>query len=144
MKLFQSIRPIKEEEVEEYVIRGQYIASKINKKNVIGYRDAEGVPEDSKTETYVAMKFFIDNWRWADVPFFVRTGKCLPTKVTEVVVHFKAPPHHLFRKSKEIMGATNKLIMRIQPHEGLVLNFGMKVPGAGFRVKDVILRSVNT
>lgn len=137
LKLFQSIRPIRREEVGKYVVRGQYINSKIDGKAVTGYREEEGVPKDSKTETYVGMKFYIDNWRWADVPFFIRTGKRLPTKVTEVVVHFKAPPHHLFRKEKEIMGGTNKLIMRIQPQEGLMLNFGMKVPGAGFRVKDV-------
>jgi glucose-6-phosphate 1-dehydrogenase len=137
LKLFQSIRPITKEEVGTYTVRGQYLHSVIDGKEVKGYRDEEGVPQDSKTETFAAIKFFIDNWRWADVPFYVRTGKCLPTKVTEVVVHFKAPPHHLFRNEREIMGATNKLIMRIQPHEGLVLNFGMKVPGAGFRVKDV-------
>ncbi|MEN0003438.1 MAG: glucose-6-phosphate dehydrogenase [Bacteroidota bacterium] len=137
LKLFRSIRPITEAEVGEYVIRGQYIGSTMSGEEVIGYREAEGVPENSKTETYVAVKFFIDNWRWADVPFFVRTGKCLPTKVTEVVVHFKAPPHGLFREEEEFDANNNKLIIRIQPQEGLVLNFGMKIPGQGFRVKDV-------
>lgn len=137
LKLFQSIRPIKEEEVGKYVIRGQYITSKIGAENIIGYREAEGVPENSKTETYVAMKFFIDNWRWADVPFYIRTGKHLPTKVTEIVIYFKSPPHPLFKNEKEVLNTNNKMVIRIQPHEGLLIQFGFKVPGAGFEVKNV-------
>jgi glucose-6-phosphate 1-dehydrogenase len=137
LKLFQSIRPIKEEEVSKYVIRGQYTRSVIRGEEVPGYRDAEGVPEESKTETYVAMKFFIDNWRWAGVPFFVRTGKRLPTKVTEVVINFKSPPHSPFAGEAGMVHKNNQLIMRIQPNEGLAMRFGMKVPGAGFKVKDV-------
>ena len=93
VKLFQSLRPIKAEEVAKYAIRGQYISSQVRGELVKGYREETGVPEDSKTETYVALKFFIDNWRWADVPFYVRTGKRLPTKVTEVAVTFKHPQH---------------------------------------------------
>lgn len=135
LKLFQSIRPIKEEEVEDFVIRGQYTKSMIRGEEVPGYREEEGVPEESKTETFVAVKFFIDNWRWADVPFYIRTGKRLPTKVTEVVINFKSPPHPLF--NQEMEHSHNQLIMRIQPNEGLALRFGMKVPGAGFKVKDV-------
>lgn len=137
LKLFQSIRPISEDEVPEYVIRGQYIASEMDGKKVKSYRDEKGVPESSRTETYVGMKFFIDNWRWAGVPFYLRTGKRLPTKVTEVVVTFKSPPHHLFFNVNEIQNAPNQLVIRIQPQEGLALHFGMKVPGAGFRVKTV-------
>ena len=137
LKLFQSIRPIKEEEVPDFVIRGQYTPSVIRGKEVLGYRDAEGVLEESKTETYVAMKFFIDNWRWAGVPFFVRTGKRLPTKVTEVVINFKSPPHSPFAGEAGMVHKNNQLIMRIQPNEGLAMRFGMKVPGAGFKVKDV-------
>lgn len=137
LKLFQSIRPITEEEVPEYVVRGQYIASEMDGKPVESYRDEKGVPADSRTETYVAMKFFIDNWRWAGVPFYLRTGKRLPTKVTEVVVTFKSPPHRLFVNVDQIKKTPNQLVVRIQPHEGLELHFGMKVPGAGFRVKTV-------
>ncbi len=137
VKLFESIRPITEEEVSKYVVRGQYLASTINGELLKGYREEEGVPEHSKTETYLAVKFFIDNWRWAGVPFYVRTGKRLPTKVTEITVSFKAPPHTLFRNQKEIFQSQNKMIIRIQPDEGLLLNFGMKVPGDGFRVKNV-------
>lgn len=137
LKLFQSIRPIGESEVDKFVIRGQYISAPINGEGVPGYRDEEGVDEDSTTETYVALKFFIDNWRWADVPFYIRTGKRLPTKATEVVVYFKSPPHHLFRSELDLMNMNNQLIIRIQPDEGLLLKFGMKVPGAGFKVKNV-------
>lgn len=137
LKLFQSIRPILEEEVDQYVVRGQYLAAEMEGTAVKGYREEKGVPEDSRTETYVGMKFFIDNWRWAGVPFYLRTGKRLPTKVTEVVVTFKSPPHRLFFNVDAIKNTPNQLVIRIQPQEGLALHFGMKVPGAGFRVKTV-------
>ncbi len=137
MKLFEAIRPIPVEEVGRYVVRGQYIASEINGQTFNSYREEEGVPEDSETETFVALKCMVDNWRWADVPFYIRTGKRLPTKVTQVTVVFKQPPHHLFMAENGIKNEANKLIMRIQPDEGLALQFGMKVPGAGFKVKDV-------
>ncbi len=137
LKLLQSIRPIKESDVSKQVIRGQYTSSTIGKETIKGYRDEEGVPDDSKTATFIALKFFIDNWRWAGVPFYVRSGKALPTKVTEVVITFKDPPHALFRKEEMVYNDNNQLIMRIQPNEGLLLKFGMKVPGAGFEVKDV-------
>ncbi len=137
VKLFQSIRPIVGEDIGKYAIRGQYIASKIKGEPINGYRDEQGVPAESKTETFAAIKFFIDNWRWADVPFYVRTGKRLPTKVTEVAITFKSPPQALFNNEAGLQNKKNKLIIRIQPHEGLLLNFGMKVPGQGFRVKDV-------
>lgn len=83
------------------------------------------------------MKFFIDNWRWADVPFYIRTGKHLPARVTEVVIHFRKSPHHLFRYNKGLQQNYNQLILRIQPDEGILLKYGMKVPGAGFQVQDV-------
>jgi len=137
MKVFQSLRPITEENVSKQVIRGQYTSSVIDGKKVKGYRQEEGVPDDSRTDTFIALKFFIDNWRWADVPFYVRSGKALPTKVTEVVITFKDPPHALFRKEEMVYNDNNQLIIRIQPNEGLLLKFGMKIPGAGFEVKDV-------
>ena len=137
LKLFQSIRPITPEDVSKQVVRGQYLSSNIQGENVNGYREETGVPKDSRTETFVAVKFFIDNWRWAGVPFYVRTGKHLPTKVTEVVITFKHPPHALFRQKDLVYGNNNQLIIRIQPDEGLLMKFGMKVPGSGFKVKDV-------
>jgi len=137
MKVFQSLRPIKPEEMKKYVIRGQYTTSTIMGEMVAGYREEPGVDPLSHTETYVAMKFFIDNWRWAGVPFFIRTGKKLPTRVTEIVIEFKPTPHHLFDKNGFDQHASNQLIIRIQPDEGILLKFGMKEPGAGFRVNQV-------
>lgn len=135
-KVFQSLRPIAENKVYRYVIRGQYINSKIKNKPVLGYREEPGVDSLSRTETFVALKFFIDNWRWAGVPFYIRTGKKLPTRVTEVVIHFKKVPHHLFGSSEPSSG-NNQLIIRIQPDEGILIKFGMKTPGAGFNVQTV-------
>ena len=136
-KLFQSLRPINESEVAKYCIRGQYMASNMRGEMVNGYRDEEGVPAESKTETYAAVKFFVDNWRWSGVPFYIRTGKRLPTKVTEVAITFNRPPHKIFRREADFGMSHNQLVMRIQPDEGLLLSFGMKVPGEGFDVKDV-------
>lgn len=137
VKVFQSLRPIKEDEVDDYVIRGQYTESVIKGEEVKGYRDEKGVDPASRTETFVAMKFFIDNWRWADVPFYIRSGKMLPTRVTEIVIYFKSTPHHLFSSDKSISKQFNKLVIRIQPDEGLLFKFGMKEPGAGFKVQEV-------
>lgn len=136
-KLFQSLRPIAKEDVAKYSIRGQYMASNMLGEMVKGYREEEGVPEGSKTETYAALKFYIDNWRWSNVPFYIRTGKRMPTKVTEIAITFKRPPHKLFKHRDEYVKTNNQLVIRIQPDEGLLLKFGMKVPGAGFAVKNV-------
>ncbi len=137
IKVFQSLRPIPENKVERYVIRGQYTASTIKNKAVVGYRDEHEVDPLSRTETFIALKFYIDNWRWAGVPFYIRTGKKLPTRVTEVVIHFKSVPHHLFGAPKNNEQKNNMLIIRIQPDEGILLKFGMKTPGAGFDVQTV-------
>lgn len=136
LKVFQSLQPIKADDVPKQVIRGQYTGSLINGECITGYRYEKKVPENSRTETYVAMKFFINNWRWGGVPFYIRTGKRLPTRVTEIVIHFKQTPHHLFRRNPEKYSA-NHLIIRIQPDEGILLKFDMKEPGAGFNVKNV-------
>lgn len=137
VKVLQSLRPIPKEEVPRYVIRGQYIESEVKGQHVKGYRQEKGVDPKSRVETFVAMKFYIDNWRWAGVPFYIRTGKMLPTRVTEIVIHFQPTPHHLFADDPAIIRQQNQLVIRIQPDEGLLLKFGMKVPGAGFRVQDV-------
>ncbi len=137
LKVFQSLRPIKEEDVQNHVIRGQYIESHIKGDLVKGYRQEKGVAPESRTETFMAMKFFIDNWRWSGVPFYIRTGKKLPTRVTEVVIHFKKTPHHLFGSDGSYEHTNNQLVIRIQPDEGILLKFGMKVPGAGFNVQTV-------
>lgn len=138
LKLFQSLRPITKRDVKDQVVRAQYSAGKTPLGEVVAYRDAPGVPDDSRTETFVAMKFFIDNWRWAGVPFFVRTGKCLPRKLTEVVITFNNPPQAIFSAYDDYaISCDNQLIIRIQPDEGMEMEFGMKVPGEGFRVKTV-------
>ena len=136
LKVFQSLRPIKKEEVKNIAIRGQYLSSTIKGKKVPGYREEEGVNPNSITETYAAIKFYIDNWRWGDVPFYIRTGKKLPTRVTEVVIHFKPTPHFLFAKNG-LCDSCNQLVIRIQPDEGILLKIGMKTPGAGFEVQTV-------
>jgi glucose-6-phosphate 1-dehydrogenase len=136
LKVFQSLQPIREEDVSKQVIRGQYTGSLVRGECVTGYRNEKGVAVDSRTETYVAVKFFINNWRWGGVPFYIRTGKRLPTRVTEIVIHFKQTPHHLFQRECGKLPA-NQLIIRIQPDEGMLLKFDMKEPGAGFNVKNV-------
>lgn len=136
IKVFQSFRPLNENDINKNVIRGQYLSSKINGEAVPGYREEKGVDPDSKTETYIALKLFIDNWRWGGVPFYIRTGKRLPTRVTEVVIHFKPTPHYLFAR-KSLEDGCNQLVIRIQPDEGILLRFGMKVPGSGFNVQNV-------
>jgi len=133
LKVFQSLRPLTSTEIENNIIRGQYIPSIIKGAKVLGYREEANVGPCSKTETFVAMKFYIDNWRWSGVPFYIRTGKRLPIRVTEIVITFKPSPHILFTGSE--LNA-NQLVIRIQPDEGILLKFGMKVPGAGFKVQE--------
>jgi glucose-6-phosphate 1-dehydrogenase len=137
LKVFQSLRPLKKEDIKENVIRGQYTESHVSGKLINGYREEPNVDNNSRTETFVAMKFLIDNWRWSGVPFYIRTGKKLPTRVTEVVITFRPTPHHLFSEEGSVSQVTNQLIIRIQPDEGMLLKFGMKEPGVGFRVKPV-------
>lgn len=137
LKVFQSIRPIKPDEVQDMVKRGQYTQSHIGNKKINGYRDEPGVDPKSRTETFVALKLFIDNFRWAGVPFYIRTGKKLPARVAEVVIHFKNTPFHLFGNQAQTVPVNNQLVLRIQPDEGILLKIGMKVPGAGFRVQTV-------
>lgn len=132
VKALKSIRVMTDHEtLRNHTIRGQYVSAEINGKKLPGYREEDGVDPGSLTETYAAIKFYIDNWRWKDVPFYVRTAKRMPTKVTEIVIHFKGTPHTLFRGNN----LSNKLIIRIQPDEGILMKFGVKVPGQGFKVE---------
>lgn len=137
VKVFHSLRSTPLDRIEDFVMRGQYIESEVRGEKMVGYRDEKKVDPQSRTETFVALKVFVDNWRWGGVPFFIRTGKRLPTRVTEVVVHFKKTPHYLFKDSKESDIRCNQLVIRIQPDEGILLKFGMKVPGAGFKIQNV-------
>lgn len=133
VKVYNSLRPLTKVDFNEHIVRGQYTASGDKKS----YREEKGVAPSSRTETYIAMRVNIDNWRWSGVPFYIRTGKQMPTKVTEIVVHFKETPHQMFTRPDGAHPRPNKLILRIQPNEGIVLKIGMKVPGAGFDVKQV-------
>jgi glucose-6-phosphate 1-dehydrogenase len=137
LKVFQSIRPLKLETLDENLIRGQYTASRIKGVENPGYRKEIGVNPESRTETFVALKLNIDNWRWGGIPFFIRTGKMLPTRVTEIVINFRSIPHHLFGLNGLNSSQPNQLIIRIQPDEGILLKMGLKVPGAGFDVQTV-------
>ena len=135
VKVYDSLAPLTEEDLNEHIVRGQYTASGAKP----GYREEKNVSSDSRTETYIAMKIGINNWRWSGVPFYIRTGKQMPTKVTEIVVHFRETPHQMFRCEGGHCPRANKLILRLQPNEGIVLKFGMKVPGPGFDVKQVMM-----
>ncbi len=132
-KVMHSLRPLTQEDVEHNLVLGQYTSAEINGKTVKGYLEERGVPADSHTETYMALRCEIENWRWAGVPFYVRTGKRLPARVTEIVIHFKTTPHPVFSQD----APENKLIIRIQPDEAISMRFGLKKPGAGFEAKEV-------
>lgn len=136
VKVLQSLRPIKPAEVEQNVVRGQYIETMVDEVIQKGYRQEKDVAPNSKTETFVAMRVFVDNWRWGDIPFYIRTGKCLPEHVTEVVIHLKPAPHQLF-KQRCVAQSTNMIILRISPDAGVAVDFGMKIPGAGYKVQNV-------
>jgi glucose-6-phosphate 1-dehydrogenase len=136
VKVLQALRPIKGSEVKDYVVRGQYISGQVGEEVQKGYRQETGVAPNSKTETFVALKVFIDNWRWGEVPFYIRTGKQLPERVTEVVIHLKPAPHQLF-KQLCLTEPNNMIILRIHPDAGVAIDFGMKIPGAGFKVQNV-------
>jgi len=128
-KVIQAIHPLDEAAAVERVVRGQYGAGKLKDQPVAAYRDEPGVDAQSNTETYVAMKLGIDNWRWAGVPFYIRTGKRLATRKTEIAIHFKQAPYALFRDTPVERLTPNVLTLHIQPSEGVSLQFSAKVPG---------------
>lgn len=137
VKVYKSLAPIKPEDIPSSVVRGQYISSERDGGRMIkGYREEKNVNPESHTETFLALKLFVSNWRWDGVPFYIRTGKQMPTKVSEIVVYFRPTPHKLF-SSRQECPEQNQLIIRIQPNEGAVLKFDIKVPGSGFDVKQV-------
>ncbi len=139
LKVFQSIRPLTKDSIKSNVVRGQYTYSTIKGENIPGYREEEGVDIESRTETFVAVKLNIDNWRWSGIPFYLRTGKKMPTQATEIVINYKPAPHSLFDSVSNSINVPNQLIIRIQPDEGILLKMGLKIPGAGFNVKTVNL-----
>jgi glucose-6-phosphate 1-dehydrogenase len=135
-KLLRSIRPMSPKEVLENAVPGQYGPARIGGVDVPGFRQEQGVDPQAQTDTYAAVTVFIDNWRWAGVPFYVRTGKRLAKRVSEVAIQFKAAPLHLFNQDGG-EGSMNLLILRIQPEEGISLKFLSKRPGAGMTLRPV-------
>jgi glucose-6-phosphate 1-dehydrogenase len=135
-KVLCALRPIERARVFLDSARGQYDAGSINGKPVPAYRDEPDVRPDSNTETYAAVKFWIDNWRWADVPFYVRSGKRLARKKSEIAIRFKSLPHRLFGEAGDLLD-NNTLVMKIQPEEGISLRFNAKVPGPKMHIRAV-------
>lgn len=136
LKVLQSIRPFDLEMVAQSVVRGQYAPGKMGEQAVVGYRDEPGVSPTSRTETFVAMRVLIDNWRWAGVPFFLRTGKRLQKRSTEIVIQFRRAPHIVFRE-REV--EPNRLVLNIQPEEGICVSFGAKRPGTEMSIGNVAM-----
>ncbi|HEX5230154.1 MAG TPA: glucose-6-phosphate dehydrogenase, partial [Bryobacteraceae bacterium] len=136
-KILKALSPMTDEEVLTRTVRGQYGEGSEGNNRVPGYRAEPYVAPDSRTETFVAMKLFIDNWRWADVPFYLRTGKRMPRRATEIVIQFKRAPFVLFRKTAVDRLNPNRLILHLQPDEGISLSFGAKIPGPVVQIGDV-------
>ena len=134
VKVLEALRPLDGANVGEATVRGQYGRGVIEGKEVPGYKEEDGVAPDSRTETYVAAEMFIDNWRWAGVPFYVRAGKRMKKRLTEIALRFQGVPHHLFPGAPS---APNTLALQIQPEEGISLKFDAKVPGTEPRIKPV-------
>ncbi len=137
LQVVQSLRPIEGQAVDDQVVRAQYAAGFQMGTPVPGYRDEPGVNRSSSTETYVALQVFIDNWRWAGVPFFLRTGKRLPKRASEISIHLKPVPAILFNRNPAARLDPNVLTVRIQPDEGFALGISSKVPGPHVRVYPV-------
>ena len=136
-KVLRSIRPCAPEDVDRVAVRGQYDAGFAAGEQVAGYLEEKGVSPDSKTETFAALRFAIDNWRWAGVPFYVRTGKNLAKRATEIAIVFHRTPHFIFRQASTDQVESNVLAMRIQPNEGITLKFGAKLPGQSINIRPV-------
>ena len=137
VKALRAIAPLKPEEVSTHVVRGQYGAGSVAGKDVPGYREEQRVAKDSPVETFVAMKLVMDNWRWAGVPFYLRTGKRMAQRTTEMTIQFRQAPFHLFRETSIEHIGHNRLVLQLQPNEGISLEFGAKVPGPEIDMKPV-------
>jgi glucose-6-phosphate 1-dehydrogenase len=135
VKTLRAIRPIPVSRIEETTVRGQYVSGMLRGRKILTYADEKGVGEETSTETYVALRLEIDNWRWAGVPFYLRTGKALPKRVTEVTIQYRRPPLLMFQhashanhEARDVI-EPNRLTLRIQPEEGISLRVGLKPPG---------------
>ena len=135
LKVLKAVRPISVGQVDRFAVRAQYSEGEYDNARVPGYREEEDVPTDSRTETYAAVVFTLDNWRWQCVPFYVRTGMRMPRRASAITIQFRQPPHLIFAGGRDLPPST--LTIRIQPDEGISLSFSGKIPGP-----DVDLRSV--
>jgi glucose-6-phosphate 1-dehydrogenase len=136
-KVLRAIQALDPEDVLTRSVRGQYGAGIVGGKECVGYREEPNVAAQSKTETFVALEVFVDNWRWADVPFYMRTGKRMPARSTEIAIQFKRAPHSLFRGTKVENVPPNVMVLRLQPDEGISLGFQAKVPGPVMKMDNV-------
>lgn len=139
VKVYRSIRPYRPGQIDSLAVRGQYSSGDSGGRHTEGYLKEKDVPPESITESFVALKVFIDNWRWSGMPFYLRTGKCLPEKLTEVTVRFRSPPLTLFQKQCQSPVFPNDLIIRVQPEEGISWRLNGKVPGGQMNIKSVAL-----
>src|SRR5512140_1289785 len=138
VQVFRSIHPMTPEEVQRCTVRGQYGPGVIDGKPVPAYREEKGVSPTSRTETFVALEFHVNNWRWAGVPFYVRSGKRLPRRFTEIRIHFKRTPQALFARTPDEEIDPNIVTFTIQPNEGISICFGAKRPGSHMSTAPVV------
>ena len=137
LKVLRGVKPMSAGEVAAATVRGQYVSGWVEGEKLTSYRDEPEVAPDSQTETFAALKLAIDSWRWAGVPFYLRTGKAMPTRATEISVQFKRAPLALFARAGMPQIEPNILAIRVQPDEGILLRFGAKVPGQGLQIRSV-------
>jgi glucose-6-phosphate 1-dehydrogenase len=135
--VLKAVRPLSLQDPHDYAVRGQYGPGSMCGEPMNGYREELGVDPRSMTETYVALRLYIDNWRWQKVPFYLRTGKRLPRKLSQIVIQFNPVPHQMFPPESTDVFEPNRLIINIQPEEGIVMKFQAKEPGAGMRLRTV-------
>jgi glucose-6-phosphate 1-dehydrogenase len=137
-----SIQPVVDPDAKNgtaNVVRAQYAAGWVNGAEVPGYREEKGVDPKSTTDTYVALRLQLDSWRWAGVPFYVRTGKRLPKRTTEIAIQFRRPPLHIFKRISPTAIASNLLVVNVQPDEGISVRFEAKLPGARMQLAPVMM-----
>ena len=143
VKVLKAIRPITHDMVDEHAFRGQYAAGEVNGEKVKGYLEEDDAPENSVTETYAAMKIYIDNWRWRGVPFYLRTGKCMPESKAMIAIRFKKPPQELFKNTDIGASHANWIVMGLQPDNTLRIELQAKQPGLELTSHTVGLETVD-
>lgn len=137
LKVLRAVRPVQGGDVAEHWVRGQYAAGVVGREAVPSYREEDGVASDSATDTFVAGRLFVDNWRWQDVPFYLRTGKRLPRRTSEIAIQMKRVPHHLFRFIDRDRLKGNQILIRVQPDDAITVRFESKIPGPSIKIAAV-------